>query len=81
MTFGCASITTSAFVTQGTQLINALRGHLHDLWPALKIPARVLITNRWQERIGMRVARSKQTARVRIARDELLGSATSYVLL
>ena len=65
-------------------------GHAADQRPAraparplarARDPARVLITNRWQERIGMRVARSKQTARVRIARDELLGSATSYVLL
>ena len=58
-------------VAQRTQLINDLRWHLHDLWPELEIPARVLITNRWQDRIGGRLARAEQTARVRIARDEL----------
>jgi transposase len=58
-------------VTQRTQLINDLRWHLHDLWPELEIPARVLITTRWQDRIGARLARAEQTARVRIARDEL----------
>ena len=58
-------------VAQRTQLINDLRWHLHDLWPELEIPARVLITCRWQDRVGGRLARSEQTARVRIARDEL----------
>jgi transposase len=36
-----------------------------------EIPARVLITGRWQDRVGKRLARGEQTARVRIARDEL----------
>ncbi|MDP8909740.1 MAG: IS110 family transposase [Chloroflexota bacterium] len=58
-------------VAQRRQLINDLRWHLHDLWPELEIPVRVLITNRWQDRIGGRLARADQTARVRIARDEL----------
>ena len=58
-------------VAQRTQLINDLRWHLHDLWPELEIPARVLITCRWQDRVGGRLARAEQTARVRIARDEL----------
>src|SRR3954452_13567648 len=58
-------------VAQSTQLINDLRWHLHDLWPELEIPARVLITGRWQDRIGGRLQRAEQTARVRIARDEL----------
>jgi transposase len=58
-------------VAQRTQLINDLRWHLHDLWPELEIPARVLITSRWQDRVGGRLARAEQTARVRIARDEL----------
>jgi len=58
-------------VAQRTQLINDLRWHLHDLWPELEIPARVLTTGRWQERLGSRLARSEQTVRVRIARDEL----------
>ena len=47
-------------VAQRTQLINDLRWHLHDLWPELEIPARVLITARWQERINGRLARAEQ---------------------
>jgi transposase len=58
-------------VAQRTQLINDLRWHLHDLSPELEIPARVLTGGRWQDRIGGRLARAEQTARVRIARDEL----------
>jgi transposase len=58
-------------VAQRTQLINDLRWHLHDLWPELEIPARALTGGRWQDRIGGRLARAEQTARVRIARDEL----------
>jgi transposase len=58
-------------VAQRTQLINDLRWHLHDLWPALEIPARALTAGRWQDRVGGRLARTDQTARVRIARDEL----------
>jgi len=37
----------------------------------VEIPLRALITARWQERVGGRLARAQQTARVRIARDEL----------
>jgi transposase len=58
-------------VAQRTQLINDLRWHLHDLWPELEIPARALITGRWQDRVAARLQRAEQTARVRIARDEL----------
>jgi transposase len=58
-------------VRQRTRLINDLRWGLHDLWPELEIPRRVLITAAWQERIGGRLARAAQTTRVRIARDEL----------
>jgi len=58
-------------VAQRTQLINDLRWHLHDLWPEREIPPRVLITGSWQDRIGGRLQRAEQTARVRIARDEL----------
>jgi transposase len=58
-------------VAQRTALINDLRWHLHDLWPELEIPARVLTAGCWQERIAGRLARAAQTARVRIARDEL----------
>src|SRR5436190_14171747 len=58
-------------VAQRTALINDLRWHLHDLWPELEIPARVLTAGCWQERVAGRLARGDQTARVRIARDEL----------
>jgi transposase len=58
-------------VAQRTRLINELRWGLHDLWPELEIPPRVLTSRGWQERIGGRLARATQTTRVRIARDEL----------
>lgn len=58
-------------VAQRTALINDLRWHLHDLSPEFDIPARALITSRWQDRVARRLARAEQTARVRIARDEL----------
>ena len=58
-------------VAQRTALINDLRWQCHDVWPEFEIPLRALITARWQERVGGRLARAEQTARVRIARDEL----------
>jgi transposase len=58
-------------VGQRTALINDLRWQLHDLWPEFEIPARALITRRWQDRVAERLRRAAQTARVRIARDEL----------
>src|SRR3954452_11876096 len=53
------------FVAQRTALINDLRWHLHDLWPELEIPARVLTAGCWQDRVAGRLARAEQTARVR----------------
>jgi transposase len=58
-------------VGQRAALICDLRWHLHDLWPELEIPARALTSGRWQDRLAGRLARAEQTARVRIARDEL----------
>jgi transposase len=58
-------------IRQRTALINDLRWGLHDQWPEFEIPARALTTSRWQERVAGRLARAEQTARVRIARDEL----------
>src|SRR4051794_18149619 len=58
-------------VAQRTALSNDLRWHLHDLWPETEIPPRALTAAGWQTRIGARLARAEQTARVRIARDEL----------
>jgi transposase len=58
-------------VAQRTALINDLRWGLHDIWPELEIPPRALTTGRWQDRVAGRLARAEQTARVRIARDEV----------
>jgi len=48
-----------------------LRWHLHDLWPELEIPAGALDREKWCAKIARRLARAEQTARVRVARDEL----------
>src|SRR3954466_562 len=58
-------------VAQRTALSNDLRWHLHDLWPETVIPPRALSASGWQTRVAARLARAEQTARVRIARDEL----------
>jgi transposase len=52
-------------------LNNDLLWHLHDLWPELKLPRNALTAKKWSATIGRRLARAEQTARVRIARDEL----------
>lgn len=48
-----------------------LRWHLHDLWPELQIPAGALDRLIWLDRISRKLARSEQSARVRIARELL----------
>src|SRR4051794_9532951 len=58
-------------VAQRTALSNDLRWHLHDLWPETVIPPRALVARGWQMRVAARLAHAEQTARVRIARDEL----------
>jgi transposase len=58
-------------VAQRTALSNDLRWHLHDLWPETVIPPRALAARGWQTRVAARLARAEQTARVRVARDEL----------
>ena len=58
-------------VRQRTALGNDLRWNLHDLWPELAIPSRALLTRKWLGKLARRLARAEQTARVRIARDEL----------
>jgi transposase len=45
--------------------------HLHDLWPELEISGSGLFYAKWHTRIARRLARAEQSARVRIARDEL----------
>jgi transposase len=52
-------------------LNNDVLWHLHDLWPELKLPISALFSHKWSTRIARRLARAEQTARVRIARDEL----------
>jgi transposase len=52
-------------------LYNDLLWHPHDLWPELTLPGCALLSKKWTTRIGRRLARAEQTARVRIARDEL----------
>lgn len=46
-----------------------LRWHLHDLWPALDLPAGCLDRIVWLERVSRKLARAEQSARVRIARE------------
>src|SRR3954465_8667937 len=58
-------------VAQRTAPSNARRCHPHDLWPEPVIPPRALTARGWQTRVAARLARAEQTARVRIARDEL----------
>ena len=58
-------------VAQRTALSNDLRWHLHDLWPETEIPPRALSATSWQTRVAGRLTRAEQSARVRIARDEL----------
>jgi hypothetical protein len=54
-----------------TALNNDLLWHLHDLWPEQTLPGSALLSKKWTTRIARRLARADQTARVRIARDEL----------
>jgi transposase len=58
-------------VRMRTSLNNDLLWHLHDLWPEQKFPKSALLSKKWGGRIARRLARVEQTARVRIARDEL----------
>lgn len=57
-------------VAQRTRLINDPRWGLHDLWPELELPPPALTGGRWPNRVAGRLARSQQTTRARIARDE-----------
>jgi transposase len=58
-------------VRMRTALYNDLLWHLHDLWPEQTFPKCALLSKKWSATIGRRLARAEQTARVRIARDEL----------
>jgi transposase len=58
-------------VRQRVALNNALQWHLHDLWPELELSGSALMSKKWAGRIARRLARTEQTTRVRITRDEL----------
>jgi transposase len=58
-------------VRMRTALYGDVLWHLHDLWPELTLPGSALLAKKWSTRIARRLARAEQTARVRIARDEL----------
>jgi transposase len=58
-------------VRMRTALNNDLLWHLHDLWPEQTLPGSALLSKKWNSRIARRPARNEQTARIRIARDEL----------
>jgi transposase len=58
-------------VRHRVELNNTLQWHLHDLWPELQLPGGALFSKKWSTRIARRLARTDQTMRVRIARDEL----------
>jgi len=68
---GYSSITASGWFAFRVALYNDLLWHLHDLWPELAIPGCSLLYKKWATRISRRLACTEQTARVRIARDEL----------
>jgi transposase len=65
------SVHRQRLVDARTRLINELRWQLHDLWPEWEIPTGVLIGAGWQQQVARRLKRAEQTARVRIARDEI----------
>ena len=46
-----------------------LRWHLHDLWPDFELPAGCLDRSRWLDRVARKLARSEQSARVRVSRE------------
>jgi transposase len=58
-------------VRQRVALNNTLQWHLHDIWPELGLPGSSLFYGNWRLRVARRLARTEQTMRVRIARDEL----------
>jgi transposase len=58
-------------VRMRTALNNDLLWHLHDLWPEQTLPGSALLSKKWTSRIARRLGHAEQTARVRIARDEL----------
>jgi transposase len=62
---------TEDLVGERTRIQSRLRWHLHELWPGLTIPVAALDRGKWLDRVGRRLARTEQTARVRVSRDQL----------
>lgn len=58
-------------VRMGTALYSDLLWHLHDLWPEQTFPKAGLLARGRSASLARRLARSEQSARVRIARHEL----------
>ena len=56
---------------ESTRIVARLRWHLHDLWPELELPTRAFERKVWLERIGRRLARSTQSTRVVICREQI----------
>ena len=56
-------------VAERTRIQQRLRWHLHELDPALELPAGCLDRRSWLERIARRLARCEQTAQVEICRE------------
>ena len=56
-------------VAQRSDEQRRLRWHLHDLFDEIDIPAGALDRTVWLDRIGRKLTRAEQGARVRIARD------------
>ena len=66
----CSSITANASSLNAPRSATTCAG-ICTTWPETAIPLRALTATGWQSRIAARLARTEQTARVRIARDEL----------
>ncbi len=56
-------------VSERTRAQQRLRWHVHELAPELELPAGCLDRRVWLERLRRHLARSEQTAQVRIARE------------
>lgn len=58
-------------VGERARIQSRLRWHLHELWPALEIPVAALDRAKWLDKVARRLARTEQSARVRVCRHEL----------
>jgi transposase len=58
-------------VGEANRSSNRLRWHLHDIDPEIALARGRLDRTGWMERLARRLQRSKQTARVRICREQL----------